>query len=119
MSTDFLKNINYLQGFQLILSRFNNLGLITSIIPKYRRAVAVFDYYLKIREKKNELQNVFTQFLYYVLLNFTCATIFFYFCFFLINKFFIYFILIIEKNITIWVKINYNIHRILKRNKCE
>lgn len=59
MSTDFLKNINYLQGFQLILSRFNNLGLITSIIPKYRRAVAVFDYYnLKIREKKkNELQN--------------------------------------------------------------
>lgn len=36
----FLKNIKYLQGFQLILSRFNNLGLITSIIPKYSRAVA-------------------------------------------------------------------------------
>lgn len=41
----FLKNINYLQGFQLILSRFNNLDLITSIIPKYRRAVAAADHY--------------------------------------------------------------------------
>lgn len=113
MSTDFLKNINYLQGFQLILSRFNNLGLITSIIPKYRRAVAVFDYYnLKIREKKkmNYKMIIFKQFLYYVLLNFTCATILFFF--FLINKFFIYFILIIEKNMAIWVKINHNIHRI-------
>lgn len=95
MSTDFLKNINYLQGFQLILSRFNNLGLITSIIPKYRRAVAVFDYYLKIREKKNELQNdyIYTIFI----LRFTKFYMRYY-SFFLINKFFIYFILIIEKN---------------------
>lgn len=32
----FLKNIKYLQGFLANLSRFNNVGLITSIIPKYR-----------------------------------------------------------------------------------
>lgn len=43
----FLKNIKYLQGFQLILSRFN-LGLITSIIPKYSRAVASSELPLKI-----------------------------------------------------------------------